>query len=209
MSQITSVKRVKNNSLQAEFIDEVQLNKNINVLQRLNSGDSRFSSTKSPRHAWFPVTIPSLEELGVSAAKLAEIAKLEMGQSTMIELADPTIDGHKLVIQVEESTTPFDEYQRDNYMKAAKQLPITEDVANNRTLAAGRNLSKYIGGIGYFLDKDGRHIFSRTRVTVESQRQHSVIEAAAFIPEQELDSWGATLAAPTKVAASTFAEKGA
>ena len=204
MSKIISVKRVANNGLQAEITAVVQISSRINVLQQLNKGDKRFEPTASPRHAWFPVTMISLKELGVSAAKLAEVDALQFGEKAELDIIDPKVEGELLTIQVVESIYP-DEFQAKNVMTSAKQLPITERVAKNRTLANGRDLSKYIGEIGYFLDAAGNHIFTRNVLAVESQVKHSIVEGAVFVPAKELAEYGATLAEPTAVESNKMA----
>ena len=204
MSKIISVKRVANNGLQAEITAMVQISSRINVLQMLNKGDKRFESTSAPRHAWFPVTLISLEELGVDSMTLAKIDNLQFGEKVELDLVDPKIEGELLTIQVTESVFP-DEFQYKNAKTAAKQLPITDRVAKNRTLANGRDLSKYIGEVGYFLDASGQHIFARNIVTVESQVKHTIVPDAQFVPARELSEYGATLADPTAVESNKMA----
>lgn len=198
MSKIISVKRVANNGLQAEITAVVQTSDRINVLQKLNKGDKRFESTSLPRHAWFPVTMISLEELGVDAMTLAKIDNLQFGEKVELDIIDPKIEGELLTIQVSESVFP-DDFQYKNAKTAAKQLIITDRVAKNRTLANGRDLGKYIGEVGYFLSAAGEHIFARNIVTVESQVKHTIVPDAQFVPARELAEYGATLAEPTKV----------
>jgi hypothetical protein len=204
MSKIISVKRVANNGLQAELTAVVQISERINVLQQLNKGDKRFEPTSLPRHVWFPVTMLSLKELGVDAAKLAEIDNLQFGEKAMLDITDPKIEGELLTIQVTESIYP-DEFQAKNVMTSAKQLPITDRVAKNRTLANGRDLGKYIGEVGYFLTPAGEHIFTKNILVVESQVKHSIVKDAVFVPAKELAEYGATLAEPTPVESNKMA----
>lgn len=204
MSKIISVKRVANNGLQAELTAVVQISDRINVLQQLNKGDKRFEPTSLPRHVWFPVTLISLAELGVSVEKLAEVGKLEFGQKAELSIENPTLEGELLTIQVTESIYP-DEFQAKNVMTSAKQLPITDRVAKNRTLANGRDLGKYIGEIGYFLTPAGEHIFTKNILTVESQVKHTIVKDAVFVPAKELAEYGATLAEPTPVESNKMA----
>jgi len=87
-------------------------------------------------------------------------------------------------------------------MKAAKQIMIDERVASNKGVKTQYDLSKYLGQNGYFLDKEGNHIFSKATVTIESQVKHQFADTT-LVPENELASYGATLAEPV----STFEEK--
>lgn len=209
MSQIIGVRRVKDSKdgakqFQGEITDVVILNPRINVLQHLNKGDERFNPAPTPRHAWFAVTLASLEDLGADQEALKAIDALEMNERFPLDIQDPTIAGEKLTIQVNESTEP-DEYQKVNFMDSAKQLPITERVAKNKTLAGANDLTPYIGETGYFLDKEGKHIFSRTIVSVASQVRHTIVPVGAFVPKSALDSFGAELAKPRAIASKQVA----
>lgn len=190
MSRIISVKRVANNGLQAEIVDKVQIRKN--PLQALNKGDDRFDVAKE-RHAWFPVTVTSLQEIGFSKDDLEKIDKLEYGTKIDCNYENPRIDGELLRIQVTESTIP-NEYQRDNALKAAKQLVISEQVAKSRGL--GKDM---IGKTGYFLSPEGAHIFANSTIAFNSQLRHSVIEGATLVPVTMMSEYGAYLAEAVEV----------
>lgn len=196
MSKLTSIRKVANDSLQAELQDVVVHPGRVNVLAELNKGDSRFQ-IGNPRRAWFPITLASLAELGLKASQLEAITSMESSQKVVIDLESPKVNGEELKIQVNETILP-DFYQKNNVMKAAKQISITEKIAANRGMKTSYDLSKYIGQSGYFLDKDGNHIFSRTTVTVASQVNSFFIEGE-LVPEKELASYGATLAEPVSV----------
>lgn len=190
MSRIISVKRVANNGLQVEIVDKVQTRKN--VLQLLNKGDERFDVTKE-RHAWFPATVDSLEEIGFSADDLAKIEKLEMGTKIECNYENPKIDGDLLRIQVAESTIP-NSYQKENALKAAKQLVISAQVAKSRGFSPDM-----IGKTAYFLAPDGAHIFVNSSVALNSQLNHTTIEGATLIPAVMMSEYGAYLAESIEV----------
>lgn len=192
MSTIVSIRKVKNENLQAEMVGRVSKPGQINVLAELNKGDERFNVAGSERRAWFPVTLSSLSELGMSADKLAKIEAMSEGERVECLLENPTIAGQPLFIQVNETITP-DEYQSANAIKTAKQIEINESVAKNAP--SNFDLSKYQGQRGYFLDAEGNHIFSRTTVQVKSQLKHTFVEGT-LVPETELAAFGATLAEP-------------
>jgi hypothetical protein len=196
MSKIVSIKRVKNNALQGELVDTVQVSPRMNVLAKLNIGDERFR-VGSERHAWFPVTMLALAQLGFSKEDLDKIEKLEYGNKLTVNYEHPKVDGFELTIQVNE-TVIADQWQYQNVMKSAKQLEITAEVAANKGLATDFDLSKYIGQTGYFMDENNNFIFSRTIVTVKPQVRHTVIEAK-LIPSTELSEFGATLHEPISV----------
>jgi hypothetical protein len=196
MSKIVSIRKVANGNLQAEMVDTIEKPGAVNVLAKLNKGDDRFN-VGSQRRAWFPVTLASLSDLGLSDIQLQKIHNLQQDERFAVEINDPMIDGYKLRIQVNESIFP-DMWQRQNAAKAAKQLMIDERVAANTKLNSEYDLSKYVGQNGYFLDEHGNHIFSRTTVTIEPQVKHTIIQAT-LVPESELGTFGATLAQPTTV----------
>jgi hypothetical protein len=196
MSKIVSIRKVANGGLQAEMVDTIEKPGAVNVLAKLNKGDERFN-LGSQRRAWFPVTPTSLHELGMSELQLTAIQALEQGERFPVEINDPMIDGHKLRVQVNESIIP-DVWQRQNASKAAKQLMIDEKVAANTKINTEFDLRNYIGQNGYFLDKEGNHIFSRTSVTIEGQLNHTLVDGT-FVPETELGTYGATLAEPVSV----------
>jgi hypothetical protein len=204
MSQLVSVRKVANNGLQAELYDKVQKPGRLNVLAALNVGDERFTNG-SPRRAWFPVTLKSLELMGVPAKKLEEIENAGQDDRVEIYLENPTIAGEVLRIQITESVVG-DAWQRENVTKAAKQISIDAKVAGNKSLRSSFDLGKYLGQIAYFLDKDGNYIFSRGTVTVESQLNHTFIEHGDLVPETEMGSFGATLADPVRVEIPAEAE---
>src|SRR5687767_5961873 len=105
MSTIISVKRVKNDSLQAELVDQVSTTGRINVLRRLNKGDERFN-TGNMRHAWFPVTIASLIDLGFSGSMISAISELKKDEKIECKFESPKIDGLELRIQIIETVIP-------------------------------------------------------------------------------------------------------
>lgn len=198
MTKIVSIRKVANGSFQAEMVGKVSRPGAINALALLNKGDDRFV-TGSDRRAWFPVTIQSLRDLGLSDAEITAIMNLEEKAKLDVSIENPTMDGHKLAIQVKESIFP-DVYQRQNAATAAKQLQITPEIAANKKLKTDYDLSKYVGQLGYFLDAEGNYIFSRTSVTVESQINHVFVEGT-LVPETEIGASGATLAEPVSTEA--------
>lgn len=201
MSKITSIRRVANDGLQGEMTDVVVHPGRVNTLALLNKGDSRFT-TGNPRRAWFPVTMTSLIELGISEEQVTAIDSLKLNEKFEVSIVDPNIDGQLLRIQVVESILP-DAYQKDNVMTASKLIVITDKVAANKGISTHYDLTKYVGQKGYFLDADGNHIFSRASVTVEGQVK-SVFVEGELVPEKELSSFGATLAEPVKASTGEF-----
>jgi hypothetical protein len=204
MSKIVSIKRVKNNKLQAELVDVVNTSGRINVLQKLNKGDEAFRQG-SLRHAWFPVTIMSLYDLGFPADILKAVDALKYGESVKVNFESPKIEGQELCIQITESIIPANDYERQSTLKAAKQLAITPEVAKNKNMPTDYELSKYIGQTGYFMHH-GAFIFARAGVTVKSQLQHTILDAK-FVPSAELADYGAILHEPTVVDEKEFAEE--
>ena len=198
MSQIKSVKRVVNNALQGELIDtNVQTSSKVNVLAELNIGDPRFRRG-STRHAWFAVTMASLEALGIPQEQLDAIEKLAYGESIELNFEHPMVAGQELAIQISESTTPYNEYEEKNSLKVAKQLPITPEVAANKGMRTEYDLSKFIGQTGYFTDGDENLIYTRATVGIKGQIQHRMIESPYFVPSSELEGYGATLVDASK-----------
>jgi hypothetical protein len=192
MSKIVSIRKVKNDSLQAEMTGTVQKPGSINVLQALNAGDERFQ-TGSKRRVWFPVTLAFLVDF-LSAAELKHIEGMAQGEKLAVEITNPTVNGEILEIQVKESTQP-DTYQRANVMNTAKRIMIDESVAANKGLETAYDLSVYKGQNGYFLTEEGQHIFTRSTVTIASQVKHTFVDGT-LVPEKELAKVGATLAEP-------------
>lgn len=193
MTKIVSIRKVANGSFQAEMVGKVVRPGAINALALLNKGDDRFSQGND-RRAWFPVTIQSLRELGLTDKEITALMALEEKEKLEVNIMNPSIDGNKLAIQVRESIYG-DVYQLQNAATAAKQLQITDEVAANKKLKTDYDLSKYVGQLGYFLDAEGNYIFSRTTVTIESQVNHTFVEGT-LVPESEIGASGATLAEP-------------
>ncbi len=185
-TSIVSIKRVKNDRLQAELVDAVNRGR-VNTLALLNVGDKAFDP-KSFRHAWFPVTIESLIQLGATAALIEKIEKLKINEKVESSIVDPTIEGKKLRIQVTE-----------NFMKASKQLTLTKEVVANESLAKHPRSAEFIGDQGYFLTETGEHIFSNSTVEIEEQVNHTFLDGY-LVPEELLAGASAVLAKPIKVA---------
>lgn len=194
-SKIVSVRKVANGSFQAEMAGTIDRPGSVNVLAELNKGDERFNRTNL-RRAWFPVTLLSLQELGVDALTLQKIKNLEEYDKVELNIENPQLHGEALCIQINETIVP-DVWQRQNVTKSAKQLMITDSVAKSR-IATDYPLEDYIGQNGYFMDKDGNFIFSRGIVTVASQVRHNFVEGQ-LVPETELATFGGTLAESTPV----------
>jgi hypothetical protein len=203
-AQIVSIKRVKNNRFQAEMIDVVERPGQMNVLAKLNIGDSAFDRA-TPRHAWFPVTIEALKDLGASDDLIKKVEGMFEGDKITCSLVEPKLEGKRLRILVLETVVPT-EYQRENFLKAAKQLEITQRVADNKRLAKHEDTGKYVGEVGYFLTEQGEYIFSNTHVTVEDQLKHQFIEGF-LVPETIAVRSGAILAEPIQVEEKVDAPK--
>lgn len=196
MSKIISIKRVKNERLQAEMTDVIEKPGKLNVLQRLNKGDEAF--TVNERRTWFPVTIASLIDLGVSASLVTAIEALKLNEKVDCLIENPTVSGEVLRIQVTE-TTQGNEYQTKNFLKAAKQLEISQSVIENTILHKHPEIGKHVGENGYFMTDEGHFIFSNTIVTVESQVRHSFIDGI-LVPSKIAEKVGSTLnSVPVKV----------
>lgn len=202
MSEIVSIRRVKNEALQAEIVGKVQRPGTKNVLALLNKGDDRFNTGNS-RRAWFPVTMASLVDLGFSGEEMTKIEALKLDEKFTCSKVNPMVGGEVLEIQVMESINP-NEYQRANTAKTAKQIQITAEVAANKGIKTAFDLSKYVGQNAYSLDDQGNYIFSRSTVTVASQVKHTFV-AGELVPEKELGTFGATLAEPVSVGATAQA----
>jgi hypothetical protein len=193
-TSIVSIKRVKNDRLQAEIVDHVE--RRVSTLSLLNKGDKAFDP-KSIRHAWFPVTVESLIDLGASASLVEKVEASKLGEDKIECLIEnPMLRGQRLRIQVTETVNP-NAYQAENKLKMAKQLEITKEVIENKNLAKHADIAMYAGETGYFLTEEGQFIFSNSTVEVEAQLKHSFIEAY-LVPESLLSGVGAELAAPIK-----------
>lgn len=190
MSKLTTIRKVAHGSLQGELIDTIEKPGTVNILALLNKGDARFNQS-SIRRAWFPVTLDSLQQMGVNALQLETISNMEQGNKFELNIENPRIDGFLLRVQVTESILP-DMYQRQNAIKTAKQIMIDQDVAKSK-IATEFDLSIHIGKNGFFVDEGGNFIFSKANVTVDGQVNHTFIKGT-LVPETELASYGATLA---------------
>jgi len=196
MSKIVSVKRVANSGLQGELVDVVNTSERTNVLAKLNLGDQRFD-LGSTRRAWFPVTLESLKELGVSKKDLEAINELEEKGKYEFVFESPKIDGEELRIQLTESIIP-NAYQRENTMRTAKQIAITPELAKNKNVKTAYKLEDFVGQIAYSLDENGNYIFSTSTIVLASQIKHTFIKGH-LVPETKLADYGATLAEPVRV----------
>jgi hypothetical protein len=195
MSKLTTIRRVVGKTteyaFQGELVDTIEKPGAINVLAYLNRGDERFSKG-SERRAWFPITLQTLEEeFHLPIVMIESIKALEIGQKFGLNLSNPKINGLKLRVQVNETIYP-DTWQRQNAMKAAKQIMIDESVAKSR-IKTSYDLALHIGKNGYFMDNGGNFIFQRSSVTVDGQVNHTFVDGT-LVPETELANYGATLA---------------
>lgn len=198
-TSITKIKRVANGRLQAEMKDHVEKpTTKTNVLAKLNRGDSAFKNVSKQRYGWFGVTVEGLSDMGVSEKDIAAINKLAEGESFELNLDSPTLFGDPLRLQIIE-TTDANEYEQENVLTKSKQITITEDMAKRKNVASDYDLSDYIGEQGYFLTTDGRHVFARAQVTIESELQHVFLNDAKLVPESDLQEFSVTLADATRV----------
>lgn len=103
----------------------------------LNASDDRFAKQK-PRFVWETGEKADIQKLfGV------DVSELEVGQVMKINKLDPTIEGQKLNIEINESIKPT-EWQAANIDVAAKR--------------AGKD--------GDFIMKDDQHIFVNARIVM-------------------------------------------
>ena len=198
MSTIVKIKRVANGKFQGELTDRIEKPGAVNMLALLNKGDKDFENVGKPRHAWFPVTLASMKELGFSEEKLDRISQLKKDEYEDCMLENPRMDGELLRVQINETLMPTT-WQRENVKKAAKQLFITTDIAQRGNLVSEVDLIDYVGEVGYFLDKSGRYIFSKASVVAGSTVSHTFITETVLVPESELQNLGSELAEPMKV----------
>jgi hypothetical protein len=115
------------------------------VLAMLNADDSRFGS--GARRAWVKTTMTQAAAyFGVNLGDDASWAiNPETGKEELtIGQLNPTMNGLRVRLQVNETVIPRNDYQRDNVTKAAKRK----------------------GKDGDFIFSGGKHIFSNTDVTL-------------------------------------------
>lgn len=208
MSTIVKIKRVANGKFQGELVDKIKKSGTVNMLALLNKGDKDFQNIGKPRHAWFPVTLESMKELGFSEEKVDRISKLKKDEFEDCMLENPEMGGEKLRIQINETQLPSNDWERTNKLKAAKQLLITPEVATRNNLPSEVDLVEYIGESGYFLTLDGKFIFSKASVVAESTVRHTFIDKFVFVPQSELEALGYELHDPVKMGADEGVTKG-
>ena len=115
------------------------------VLAMLNADDTRFGS--GARRAWVKTTMTQASAFfGVNLGDDANWAiNSESGKEELvIGKLNPTMNGLRVRLQVNESLIPRNDYQRDNITRAAKRK----------------------GKDGDFIFSGGKHIFSNTDVTL-------------------------------------------
>lgn len=144
MSKITKIFRKTNEQGETTLriqVEDTVVRKNNSALSLLNKGDSRFSG--NTRKAFSIISKESLESLTFDNGKklsqtqldkimeFAENGEIGLENGYEIELNDVKIDGLFLRVRVQESLTPFNEYQEDNIEKVVKKIKKTEDLAKS------------------------------------------------------------------------------
>lgn len=162
---LLNVARNAKGEFKMEFAERIQNpNQSLNVLAILNEGDEKFKNNNGVRHHFAnSITTIALEKhFGIKPQDVPEKEALELN------ILNPKLLGQNLRIQIEESFEGT-EYQMANQEKTAKQYKDKE----------GKSI--------YFV-KDGKLIFSSTRL-VTNEPKHQIIQSDAQLTwEQYLQS---------------------
>lgn len=201
---ITKIER-KENSFRMEVKGKV-VKEGGSVLSLLNEGDSRFDV--SDRYAWMKVEPEAIEKyFGVSAEK---IRALEKGQSLELNIHNPQLGGLPLSIQIVERQLPENDYEIQNWDKAAKQVEVTQNVLKSVRLKKSAGVYDTLGQQAYFM-KDGKLVFSTASV-VTGDPQHVFVNDAQLITLEEaraIVSSGLQIVEQVPAATTTPVNKGA
>jgi hypothetical protein len=193
---LVSVKRGQK-GLQAEF-KGVIVKQGMNPLALMNEGDSRFTQD-STRHAWLTVNAASINK--IFNVSLDALQALKEGESLELNLVAPKYNGVPFQIQVVESLSPFNEWEAENWKKAAKQLTIDEKVVASARISKTAEVDQCLGQQGYFT-KEGRLIFSKAVVVLQDVAPiHTFIEGSVLSSTREAEIlFAANLKVADKVA---------
>ena len=136
----------------------------VNVLALLNQSDERFNaSSVSIRRNWLSSEkADAIKNLGIDPKFIKE-AETNNDNPVVIMLKTPTVldqtgKKHELAIQLNDSLTPWDEFQKENPKENAKQREIK-------------------GEVRYFT-VDGKLIYNQTRIVTKESLKHNIINAS-------------------------------
>jgi hypothetical protein len=157
---LESAKGVAGGKIQLQFSQMVDLgNRSENALALLNASDERFAQAK-PRYAWLTAEPKdAATQLGIEA-----LASLAEGEVLQIDAVDPRFASRpdtSLNIEIVESTEGS-EYDKENIETRAKR--------------AGKD--------GDYIMKNGKHIFTKTRVAIGTPKHNIFTETT----RQEVNS---------------------
>jgi hypothetical protein len=100
------------------------------LIQMANADDDRFGKAGARRH-WLGGTLTSLSKMfNMNFGDDADWEEDEKLEKEVLRLGvmNPTIKGHRLRVVVQETTTPKDDYQKDNVETTAKRRGKDGDI---------------------------------------------------------------------------------
>lgn len=161
---LTSLKKVNGDKIQVEIAEKVRSPYNRSagrsaVTQMFNASDHRFNGGSGARRAWQPGTAGDLKKLFPSlSTQIDECSSKEVGHVVYVGIKNPTINGQRLRLQVEETTTP-----------------------NEREAQIMDKVVKTAGADGNVVTSGGMPVISRTHITM-GEATHT------FLPSDEVSS---------------------
>jgi hypothetical protein len=149
---ITTVRKVKgDNKYQVELAQMViNPEAKLNLAALMNADDEKFAGSQpKARRAWQTGTAASIKALfGIDVASLTFEGEKQIA---VVNLENPTVQGHRLVVQLEDSLTP-------NYNNTPKQYPKGKEKAIT------------------ILTSGGKPIYQNTRIVAEKDCVHTIIK---------------------------------
>lgn len=173
---LTRVRKVNGGKFQIEVAEKIpeastaQNDSSSALLTLMNESDDRFSQGTGARRAWLTVGSEELRKyMSIDVSKL-EFIKDQDNSGNTVEVAwigeeKPKINGRPVSVQVIESLTPQDAYQASNELRTCKK-------SND----------------GKILLKDGKLIFSKTKLGVTGQFEHTIITHDTRVSANEYNS---------------------
>tara|TARA_Y100000593_G_scaffold36740_1_gene71348 strand:+ start:1395 stop:1979 length:585 start_codon:yes stop_codon:yes gene_type:complete len=142
---LLEARKVSGGKIQLEFAEIIKTNdRGENVLSILNKSDDRFSS--NARRSWSTAEpIDAEEAFGVNFGADAGWYASEKGEMLELNILNPTINGNRCRVLVNETTEP-NEWQAENIERSAKRK----------------------GKEGPFITHNGDYIFSNTEVVLNN-----------------------------------------
>ena len=153
---LVNARKVKGGKIHLEFAEVIKTSeKGENVLSILNKSDDRFSS--NARRSWVTAEpTDASESFGIPFGEDAEWYASEKGEMLELNILNPTINGTRCRVLVNETTEPS-EWQAENLDTSAKRK----------------------GKGGDFITHNGDYIFSNTEITLTDKatdKMHTFLE---------------------------------